>query len=277
MYIQKSYLDHENHIKNIFNNQLEERLLPHKLSEEENFHILEPLYNLVPFFNAQNSWLTIGDYIGIEASFLLKRNQIVTASDISDVFLKEVKNLSIITDYLKLNAEKIDCLDNSFDYVICKEMLHHLPRPYLAIYEMIRVSKKAVIAACEPIDILSKISLLVFIKNVLDSFNPLLINKIWKNRFSYESFLDNNPINYVYKFSEREIEKIAAAIKLPMVAFKSFNYNVGKLHRLLSKIRILPKGQLSFIFFKQNPERKLLEDLKKKGYRILELPQYQSK
>jgi hypothetical protein len=43
------------------------------------------------------------------------------------------------------------------------------PRTYIGTYEMIRVAGKAAIII-EPIDII----------------NPYLINKVWKNRFSFE-------------------------------------------------------------------------------------------
>lgn len=79
---------------------------------------------------------------------------------------------------------------------------------------MLRVSQKAVILI-EPIDILSKIPLLLSLKNFCDIFSPNLINYIWKNRYSWEIVG-----NYVFKISEREIEKIAMGIGLPCIAFK---------------------------------------------------------
>ena len=33
--------------------------------------------------------------------------------------------------------------DNSFDIVFTKESMHHWPRPYLGIYEMLRVAAKS--------------------------------------------------------------------------------------------------------------------------------------
>lgn len=272
MYINKSYSDHEKHILNIFNKEIEERLKPFYLTDEQNEQLLLPFEALQPFLEVRNSWLTIGDYTGFEANYLLKHNQDATASDISDAFLSEVSNRNLVSKYLKINAENIDLPDNSFDYLVCKEMLHHLPRPTTAIYEMLRVSRKAVIALCEPVDMLSKISLLVFLKNILDKIDPLLLNKFWKNRFSYESFFEDRPINYVYKFSEREIEKLAAALKLPLVAFYEINYNVSSIYKLLSKLKIIPKGQLSFIIFKEKPETDFLTKLKAAKFKLLHLP-----
>lgn len=46
----------------------------------------------------------------------------------------------------------------------------------------------------------------------------MLINKLWKNRFSWETVG-----NYVFKISEREVEKIAMGIGLSCIAFKELN------------------------------------------------------
>ncbi|MCS7052473.1 MAG: class I SAM-dependent methyltransferase [Ignavibacterium sp.] len=273
MYINNSYKDHENHIINIFSKEIDERLKPYYQTDAENEQLLYPFKIIKPFFEDKNTWLTVGDYTGFEAYHLLKNNQDATASDISDAFLIEVKKRNLIKEYKKINAEAIDLPDNSFDYVVCKEMLHHLPRPFTAIHEMLRVAKKAVIALCEPVDMLSKISLLVFAKNLLDKIDPLLINKIWKNRFSYESFFEDRPINYVYKFSEREIEKLAAALKLPLVAFYEMNYNVSKTYEIISKLKIIPKGQFSFIIFKEKPNEEFLKKLRQMKFKLLHLPQ----
>jgi hypothetical protein len=43
------------------------------------------------------------------------------------------------------NAECLTYPPQSFDVVICKEGLHHLPRPILGLYEMLRVCRKAAI------------------------------------------------------------------------------------------------------------------------------------
>lgn len=62
--------------------------------------------------------------------------------------------------------------------------------------------------------------LLLFASNLLEKINQKLIGKIWKNRFSYE------PVgNFVYKVSEREFEKFAAGLNLPLVAIKMLNPN----------------------------------------------------
>ena len=101
----------------------------------------EPLEFLTPFYDAAKIWLTVGDYSGLEANYLLKRNQNVIASDLSDAMLKEANSEGLIKDYSKQNVERLTYNDNYFDYVVCKEAFHHFPRAYMGLYEMIRVSK----------------------------------------------------------------------------------------------------------------------------------------
>jgi hypothetical protein len=181
--------------------------------------------------------------------------------------------------------------DNSFDYVMCKEAFHHFPRAYLGLYEMIRVSRNATILLTEPIDILSKMSLLVLIKNICDKIHPLLINKLWKNRFSWETVG-----NYVFKVSAREIEKIAMGMGLPYIAFKRYEIfathkNIDglsdvplnqKLYRkikvklalrsLVSSLGIVPHSSLCCVVFKEQPSEAIIRHMKEKGFVTLQLP-----
>jgi len=291
--LKKKYNAEENNLITLLRGKKDERIFTLKNTDCVAYKMnIRSLETLTPLFN-NNTWLTIGDYTGFEAKYLIEHEQTVTASDISDVFLKEVHEEGLIEDYKKINAENIDLDENSFDYVSCKEALHHFPRPYLGLYEMIRVAKKGVVLIDEPIDILSKMPLFLFIKNVCDLFNPHLINKIWKNRFSWEEVG-----NYVFKISEREIEKIAMGMGLPCIAFKRINiknYSImknqekshkiptdnkllKKLNRELSiwnficKLRILPYNSLCSIIFKSIPDDGLLQTLRKKGYEVIEFP-----
>ena len=68
---------------------------------------------------------------------------------------------------------------------------------------MIRVAKKGVILV-EPQDPLTKMPLMLAIKNILDRFDPTILQKYWKNRYSFEEVG-----NYVFRLSDRKMEKIA--------------------------------------------------------------------
>jgi 2-polyprenyl-3-methyl-5-hydroxy-6-metoxy-1,4-benzoquinol methylase len=276
------------------------KIVPNK--EQNLFHIknkdcaayrltAEPLENLTPFLDAQKSWLTVADYNGFEANFLMEKGQNVVASDISDAMLKEANADGLIGEYRKENVEALTFEDESFDYVMCKEAFHHFPRAYLALYEMIRVSRSAAILVGEPIDILSKMSLLVFVKNILDAINPRLIDRFWKNRFSFETVG-----NYVFKISVREVEKIAMGIGLPCIAYRKFNIylsngpteglwdvplNTTVYKKIQSRMAVLnffnglglfPHHMICCVLFKEPPTASVLDRMKQQGFQILQLP-----
>lgn len=284
----KSHQAHEQHMLNILN-EIDERFFTLRNKDcVEYLMNIRTLEILKPLLKKRNSWLTIGDYYAFEAQYFIEHNQSVVASDLSDVFLKEAKAEGIINEYRKENVEFINLEEDSIDYVSCREAFHHFPRAYLGVYEMIRVAKKAAILI-EPIDILSKMPMVLCLKNFCDIFNPLLINKIWKNRFSWETVG-----NYVFKISEREIEKIAMGIGLPCIAFKGVNILLSykdnirevpinkkvlrKINRKLAfmnflcKIRLIPYTSLCSIIFKEMPDEETIQNLKKEGYSVIKLP-----
>jgi len=252
----------------------------------QNLNILQPL------LKEKNKWLTIGDYTGFEAQYLTEHNQDATASDISDVYLSEAFKNNLISKYKKINVEHIDVEQDSFDYLFCKQAFHHFPRAYLGLYEMIRIANKGIVFL-EPVDPLFKMPFLLFLKNICDCFNPFLINKFWKNRFSWEVVG-----NYVFKISDREIEKMAMGMGLPCIAFKEINVNVtpvpakwgdinkvpfderlynkikarSPIRNFMCKMRIIPYNTLCAVIFKEKPPKELLNDLRKNKYRVLELP-----
>lgn len=152
---------------------------------------------------------------------------------------------------------------------------------------MIRVSSKAVILI-EPEDIGIQMPLMIFIKNILDKISPTMINKVWKNRFSFEEVG-----NYVYKVSERELEKVAMGINLPCIAFKGINdyYSTSldlslstskqkilnkvkskiKFKNLLCQLGIVPYQLKTCIIFKTTPTSQVKTSMKKQGYKFIEL------
>ncbi|MGD8780068.1 MAG: class I SAM-dependent methyltransferase [Ignavibacteria bacterium] len=282
-YEKESYKSHEKHI-----DEIEDRLVRLEKQNSIDYWRHNRMYSLIlPLLKDKHRWLTVGDGIGTDANWLIKKGMDVTASDISDTILKKAQEKNYISKYSKENAENINFKDNAFDYVLCKEAYHHFPRPYIAVYEMLRVSKKAIVLI-EPIDIGIEMPILVFFKNVLDKISPKLINKIWKNRFSFETVG-----NYVYKTSEREIEKIAMGINLPYIAFKGINdYHSTSLdlslppnnNKVFKKVRtkirrrnflchigLIPYQLLVSIIFKEEPSMKIIQSLKDGGYKLIKL------
>jgi ubiquinone/menaquinone biosynthesis C-methylase UbiE len=244
---------------------------------------------LTPLIDAANKdkWLTVGDGLGTDANWLKEAGVAVKASDISTELLETAHSEGYIEEYSRENAENMSFGNRVFDYVLCKEAFHHFPRPYIAIYEMLRVANKGVVLI-EPVDIGIQMPTIIFLKNVLDRISTNLINKFWKNRYSFESVG-----NYVYKVSEREIEKIAMGINLPVIAFKGINdYYSERLNlsasienkNILNKVKfrifirdvicklgIIPYQLQSCIVFKNQPDNQVLKRLKDYGYKIVKL------
>ncbi|SMO59071.1 Methyltransferase domain-containing protein [Saccharicrinis carchari] len=280
----QSYTAHEQHYKD--NSKVFHRL-QNKGSIDYWRH--ERMFlTLMPFLgDKKNKWLTVGDGVGTDANWLQSQGVDVMASDISDIILKQAFELGYINNYSKQNAEQLTYTNNSFDYVFCKEAFHHFPRPYIALYEMIRVAQKAVVLI-EPEDIGIQMPLIIFVKNILDRFSPQWINRIWKNRFSFEEVG-----NYVYKISEREIEKVAMGINLPCIAFKGINdyYSTTvdlsqpssnrkvfnkvkrkiKLKNNLCRLGLIPYQLKTCVIFKSSPTEEEKIKMKAQGYKFVEM------
>lgn len=248
------------------------------------FKSLNPL-----LVDKNHTWLTIGDAYGFDAQYILSSGNRAIASDLSNEFLSIAQKHQIVEDFCIQNAEALDYEDNSIDYILCKESYHHFPRPYAALYEMTRVAKKGFILM-EPQDPVLRMPFLLGLVNVVSSFSDTLSQRLWKNRFSYE------PVgNFVYKLSERELEKFAAGLNLPMIAFKKLNPNFyfeganetlaskrnlkflsiyfkKQIRDFLSAIGIMPAQVLCAVVFKTVPNGNTLRDLKNAGYQIIKIP-----
>lgn len=228
----------------------------------------------------KSTWLTVGDgRYGHEAHYIESKGSGVVASDISISRLKKAKQANYIGKYKKINAEKISLTDSSYEYILCKESYHHFPRPIIALYEMIRVAKKAVILI-EPNDVR---------KRSLSWKNILGIEDL---RSYYNKFEVSG--NYVYGITRREIQKVALGIGLKYCAFAAVddyyipgveNEKITSNGPLKRKIRIIliilniaywlgirDRSLLVAIIFKQKPSKKLSIELKNAGYDIVELP-----
>ncbi|WP_028667417.1 class I SAM-dependent methyltransferase [Runella zeae] len=242
-----------------------------------------------PLLEPHKSWLTVGDGYGFDANFFYEKGLNVTATDISDTFLPLSKAHGIIENYSVENAEKLSFEDNSFDYVFCKEAYHHFPRPYLAVYEMIRVAREAVVIV-EPHDPISKMPLLLALRNIFDRFDTTLLQRYWKNRYSFEEVG-----NYVFKLSEREMDKLANGIGLPGVAFKGINNNYFSpktvaepatdasvafqkikrklaFHNFLSRLSLMPTHVLCAVIFKKLPSPATRQKMEEAGFQVHVFP-----
>ncbi len=240
------------------------------------------------------AWLTVGDgRYGSDAHYLASKGADATATDISDALLREGAEMGFIAKFSKENAEALSFGDNTYDFVLCKESYHHFPRPMKALYEMLRVARKGVVLL-EPVDHYVFTNFFAaFFRGILQAINALGVFKLLFGkeikRHTYEEVG-----NYVYKISEREMEKVALGLNYPCVAFKGLNiyhqngadevsatrFSTTKLKvsvmtgllDLLTFLRIISPQLLAVIIFKEEPNAVALAELKNAGYRVVKLP-----
>ncbi len=243
------------------------------------------------FIQRGEKWLTIGDgRYGTEANFLIKSGVNAHASDLSDELLKISKNTGFINEFSKQNAEDLKFDDNSFDYVLIKESLHHCPRPWLAINEALRVCRRGVILI-EPNDQHSNgFNLLKFFINILKK----MIRK--DNNFSDYNFEEVG--NFIFTLNLREVEKYMLAMHYRNLAFikmndfyikgveevkvNKFTYKNFKKTILLKSViliknilcffRISQSSLISIVLFKEAPTIKTQMNLKKHNWIFRKLP-----
>jgi ubiquinone/menaquinone biosynthesis C-methylase UbiE len=249
---------------------------------------VKPLVQAFP----RSKWITIGDgHFGLDSMRLkgMEPSIDVLATDISPDCLEYAKEKGMIDKYQKVNAEKMPYQDGEFDFAFCKEAYHHFPRPYAAVYEMLRVAKKAIILI-EPNDIANYpipgalwLKVKGKLKKLLGKKNPHI------DTWSYE-----DAGNFVYGMSKRELEKIALGLNYPTVAYHYYNdyYEAGmenekaedsntvftkfkqglKKFDWVCKMGLRPYNKITVIIFKFDPGKELRSPLEKAGFTFISLP-----
>ena len=217
-----------------------------------------------------DTWLTVGDgRYGTEANYLIKSGVKAHASDLSTELLKISNESGFINEYSKQNAESLKFDDNSFDYVLIKEALHHCPRPWIAITEAFRVCRKGVILI-EPHD--QQSNGLTIVRILINIFKKFIKKN---NNLSDYNFEEVG--NFIFTLNLREIEKYMLAMHFRYLAYikmndyyikgieeinrKNFSYKnlkkiiflkaVIKLKDLLCFLRISQSSLISIVLFKE--------------------------
>jgi len=250
-------------------------------------------YPIIPIIQIKpgSTWITIGDgRLGLDSIKLknIEPSNNILPTDIDTTLLEKAKEMKLISEYRMEDAEKLSFPNESFDYSFCKESFHHFQKPYMGLYEMIRVSKKAIILI-EPSDTDKKPVLLILIEWIKKIVKFILFKSV--KHPDFYRFEESG--NYVYTVSKREIEKVSIAMQLPTIAIYNFNdYYEEGLEYIPNKIsvkfinikyKILKqniKAKLGLamytgiiaIIFKEKPEEKLKEKLEEKGFKFTDLP-----
>lgn len=282
MEIEISYQKHINVEKNIS----EKQQIPLSFLDKECIsswrgrRMRETILPLIGVFSG-TSWITIGDgNFGTDAYFLEHHGLKVLATSISDATIAISCQLGYIHQYKQMNAECLTEEDNTFDFAFCKEAFHHFPRPYLALYEMLRVSKQGV----------------VLIEPQKDG-NYLLsaIKEFIKVKLRKDKSLEYEECgNFIFRINLNELIKIMKAMNYGSIAYRKFNdcyvpkygmssikgMNVGKMlthigigiQNICCKCFMLDYGLAAIVLFKSHISDSVRIPLLEGGFRVIDLP-----
>ena len=195
---------HINHWDTFFDDELHARLYPTWWDAGTANHwrherFMEPVIDVLQTHD--DRWLTIGDGSGHDSWIMLNKGfKDVLSTDIGDGTLQRSLREGHIQKCEQANAENLQYGDGAFDFVLCKEAFHHMRRPYLGLYEMLRVARKAVVLI-EPQD------------QWVD----------FPTRAGQPSPFYERVGNYVYALSMREIQKVCFGMNLPGYAAKNLH------------------------------------------------------
>jgi len=124
---------------------------------------------------------------GIDINYLAKHtNAKIFASDYSNDAVERVRATFPNVEVKVEDNEKLSFHDNYFAWSFIAGSLHHLPRPILGLYELLRVSKEGIIVI-EP--------------------NDSLLTRFATSVGMVQEYEASG--NYVYRISKRDINKIA--------------------------------------------------------------------
>jgi ubiquinone/menaquinone biosynthesis C-methylase UbiE len=177
---------------------------PEHPDTKRHYNLLSSSDGLIDHINP-TSILTVGDNLARDAGYFKRRFPTAkcVASDLYTDGIKDAARVGWVDDVVSADVEDLPFAEDSFDCVVAKEAFHHWPRPMLGLYEMLRVSRKAVVLI-EPND------------NQRGSVVPMP---------NFENYHDDYEAvgNYKYQISAREIMKSAWSLYYPGVAIVGFN------------------------------------------------------
>lgn len=220
-----------------------------------------------------SSWLTLGDgRHAFEARYLQNNGVCAFPTNLDPTLLEEAKEMGLIAEYGVENMEKLSFGDQAFDFVCCKDSLHHSMQPYKALYEMLRVAKEGIFLI-EPWD---------------DGYAN---SAICQTRNAGCHYFEEGPGNYAYSFSERELEKLGVSHGWSLLAARGIccphDYPVdlksalpadcAKQRRIVEdREELARQNKMGFtnicaILLRNPPSAKLREDLFGAGYSLVNL------
>ena len=241
---------------------------------------------LDPIFKDKTlKWLTIGDgRYGNDANYILEKGCDVHATDISDKLLKIGSEKGFIKSYSAENAENLNFEDETFDYVLIKEAFHHLPRPWMGLYEAFRVCRKGVILI-EPTDknglykyLSNFLKVILGRKNFFHTFEEVgnyvySVNSLELEKFLLGMHYRDIAMNQIIDSYIPGIEKIKMRTKNPRERFIILRLKLQILFKQILRIlKIGHKGLIVAILFKEPPNNKFVKDMEQTKWLFKKLP-----
>jgi ubiquinone/menaquinone biosynthesis C-methylase UbiE len=107
--------------------------------------------------------------------------------------------------WARQDAEGLALDDGSYDFVLVSAGLHHCASPHLALLEMYRVARRGLLA------IESRDSLLMRLAIVLHASDEFELTAVVAHDFASGGVRNTAVPNYVYRWTEREVEKTIAS------------------------------------------------------------------
>lgn len=163
------------------------------------YYSLKKAVSMLPFAVKDISVLSICCGDGPEGEFLYKLGADVTVSDFSPEAVKAAKRRCKYLKGVVADAEDLPFKDNSFDLVIVRHGLHHIPHPFKGLDEMNRVSKKG----------------FIFIEAQRNFVTKLLI------RFKLAEEYEESG-NFVYRFTRGEVKQFMNDKKISNYKISTF-------------------------------------------------------
>lgn len=103
------------------------------------------------------------------------------------------------------DAEKLTYPDEAFDAVVICAGLHHCHSPHRALLECYRVARRAAVVLEARDGFLSRIAVRL---GVVDEYE---VHAVVGNNFTYGGVANTSLPNYIYRWTEREVEKTIAS------------------------------------------------------------------
>lgn len=168
--------------------------------------------------------LVIGCGFGHDALYVAKCGARVKAFDLSPESLSIARALAekhdLSAEFREMPAEKLEYEDNYFDFVVARDILHHVDIPQ-AISEVLRVSKSGAILCFDEVYTHSIADRLRHSRLVDQWLYPKMVNFVYRGRKPYITADER-------KLNEQDIRAITASMEKPEIE-KYFNFFTGRL------------------------------------------------